>query len=64
MTDHGPKKTRDHYVRNPQAGNIAKRGGVLMAVLEMEGLLDTLQFCSRELSEGSKKVNKDHTILS
>lgn len=28
-----------------------------MAVLEMEGLLDTLQFCPRELSEGSKKVN-------
>lgn len=34
-----------------------------MAVLEMEGLLDTLQFCPRELSEGSKKVNENHTIL-
>lgn len=62
MTDHGPKKTRDHYVRNPQAGYIPDRG-VLMAVLEMEGLLDTLQFCPRELSEGSKKVNENHTIL-
>lgn len=62
MTDYGPKKTRDHYVRNPQAGK-QLWGGVLMAVLEMEGLLDTLQFCPRELSEGSKKVNENHTIL-
>lgn len=62
MTDYGPKKTRDHYVRNPQAGYIPNRR-VLMAVLEMEGLLDTLQFCPRELSEGSKKVNENHTIL-
>ena len=61
--DNGSRKTCDHYVRNPQAGNDPDRR-VLMAVLEMEGLLDTLQFCSRELSEGSKKVNKDHTILS
>ena len=62
MTDYGPKKTRDHYVRNPQAGYISDRR-VLMAVLEMEGLLDTLQFCPRALSEGSKKVNENHTIL-
>ena len=60
--DNGSRKTCDHYVRNPQAGYIPDRR-VLMAVLEMEGLLDTLQFCPRELSEGSKKVNENHTIL-